>query len=221
MCGRYNLITDAEALLEFFEIQKSIRLDDWPRYNIAPSRRVPVVARTVEGRSLEMAKWGLVPHWAKESQTRFSTINARAETVATSAAYRTAFRQSRCIVPATGYFEWKKTPQGKQPFNITSSNGTLLAMAGIRDIWHVGQDDQLVTFSIITTTANQRTRDIHERMPVMLRRADHDVWMDQTTPFEQLHELMRPCPDDWLRAYRVSTVVNSPEHDGPDCVLQL
>lgn len=222
MCGRYNLITDTEALLRFFEIQDNLYGAIVPRYNIAPSQTLPIVLETSQGRCLVPAKWGLVPFWSKEPKTKYSTINARAETLVKSATYREPFKYRRCLIPATGFYEWQKGPSGKQPWHVQPAHSELFAFAGLYDRWHAEQADELRSYTIITTEANPLVRPIHNRMPAVLQREDYPQWLSSDpVPAEALLALLDPCPNDWLRAYPVSSHVNSPQHDDPDCIAPL
>ncbi|MGV6859924.1 MAG: SOS response-associated peptidase [bacterium] len=218
MCGRYNLTTDAQALLDFFQIQLNLFGEFSPRFNIAPSQTLPVIIHQDEERGLIPSQWGLVPFWSREPKTKYSTINARSETVASAASFREPFKRSRCIVPATGYYEWQAIEGRKQPYNIASASGGVFALAGIYDIWHVGEEDQLHSFSIITIAANEAMRKIHKRMPVILGQDSLDTWLSGSTPKDKLGRLLAPCPSEWLKIYPVSTIVNNPRNDGPDCI---
>ena len=219
MCGRYNLITDAEALIDFFKIEQTL-LDASelkPRYNIAPSQDVPMVRDTGDGRELSLARWGLVPHWSKEEKPKYSTINARAETVAEKPTYREAFKRKRCLIPTTGFYEW--VPEGGQkiPHHIRLAEGGLFAFAGLWDHWDK-EGEGFDSCSIIVTSANQTMQPIHDRMPVILNASQCNTWLN-TRHYNraQLEALLVPYSGS-LEAYPVSRYVNSPRHDDPQCV---
>lgn len=219
MCGRYNLITDAEALIDFFKIEQTL-LDASelkPRYNIAPSQDVPMVRDTGDGRELSLARWGLVPHWSKEEKPKYSTINARAETVAEKPTYREAFKRKRCLIPTTGFYEW--VPEGGQkiPHHIRLAEGGLFAFAGLWDHWDK-EGEGFDSCSIIVTSANQTMQPIHDRMPVILNASQCNTWLN-TLHYNraQLEALLVPYSGS-LEAYPVSRYVNSPRHDDPQCV---
>jgi len=221
MCGRYNLITDAEALVDFFEIEQTLFdvSNLRPRYNIAPSQNVPIVRDTAQGRELTMARWGLVPRWWKEEKSRYSTINARAETVAEKPTYREAFRRMRCLIPATGFYEWKRVDDQMTAHHISLPQGGLFAFAGLWDHW----DKQGAGFdscSIIVTSANDTMQPIHNRMPVILNPVQYNTWL-AADHFDraQLESLLLPYPGG-LTAYPVSRLVNSPKNDDPRCIEQ-
>jgi len=219
MCGRYNLITDAEALLDFFEIEQTL-LDVSglkPRYNIAPSQDVPIVRDTGNGRELAMARWGLVPYWSKEEKPKYSTINARADSVADKPSYREPFKRKRCLIPATGFYEWRLDDGQKTPHHIRLAEGGLFAFAGLWDHW--GREGEgFDSCSIIVTSANQTMRPIHDRMPVILNISQYNTWLN-TRHYNraQLDALLVPYTGA-LEAYPVSRRVNSPRYDDPQCV---
>ena len=222
MCGRYNLITDAQALIEFFEL--ALTLFDvselQPRYNIAPSQDVPIIRDTGNGRELVLARWGLVPHWSKDAKPKYSTINARAETVAEKPTYREAFKRKRCLIPATGFYEWSQAGGQKTPHHIRLPDGGLFAFAGLWDHWEqegAGFD----SCSIIVTSANATMQPIHERMPVILSPAHYGTWLN-TAHYNrpQLEALLAPFPGS-LETYTVSQYVNSPKHDSQQCVERI
>lgn len=194
MCGRYNLITDAEALLDFFEIEQTL-LDASelkPRYNISPSQGVPIVRDIGNGRELALARWGLVPHWSKEEKPKYSTINARAETVAEKPTYREAFKRKRCLIPATGFYEWVLEGGQKMPHHIRLAEGGLFAFAGLWDHWD-REGEGFDSCSIIVTSANQTMRPIHDRMPVILNSSQYNTWLNiQHYNRAQLDALLTP-----------------------------
>ena len=160
-------------------------------------------------------RWGLVPSWAKDVGIGSRMINARAEGIAAKPAFRAAFRQRRCLVPADGFYEWQKVAGGKQPMLIRLRSGDPFAFAGLWERWR-GPDGEVETGTIITTAPNAVTAPIHDRMPVILDPADYDRWLDPSQP--DAAALLRPCPDDWLTAIPVSTRVNSPKNDAADLI---
>ena len=220
MCGRYNLITDAQALADFFSLSNSLALK--PRYNIAPSQEIPAVRQIGAARELALLRWGLIPHWAKEEKIGYRMINARAETVAEKPSYRTAFRQRRCLIPATGFFEWKRVNGGKQPYNIRIVEGNLFAFAGLWEHWKGGDGKVVESCTILVTDANEVIRPIHDRMPVILDPDDYRTWLDPGLHDPaKLKPLLRPCPSEWIEYYPVSRRVGNPANDDPECVRLL
>ena len=218
MCGRYSLVP-TESIAARFDIQQQ-QLTLVPRYNVAPSQSMPVVVRNSPNRLVEM-QWGLIPSWSKEPRAQFSTINARAETITKSPVFRGPFKSRRCLVPASGFFEWQRTERGKQPFCIRLKDGDLFAFAGLYDIWHDAEGNELYSYTVITTTPNDLVASIHNRMPVILRQEDEDVWLDKESDPAQLLALLKAYPADKMEAYPVSRAVNSPANDGAELMRSV
>lgn len=214
MCGRFSISTPQE------EIKKRFGIDRWEaayrgRYNAAPGQPLPVVIQPADQRILAAYIWGLVPFWAKDKKIGNRLINARAETVASKPAFRSAFKRQRCLVPADGFFEWSKKSKPHVPFYITLKNRHPFAFAGIYDHWEHNQE-VLHSFAIITTDANGLVARIHDRMPVILDKKEEALWLDQRTPLEQAVQLLTPYPAGRMQAYPISTLVNNPRHDQPE-----
>lgn len=209
MCGRYSLISPVEALRALFQFDGPLP-NLAPNYNVAPTQAVPIVRLEQGVRHLAFARWGLIPSWAKEVSAK-PLINARAETVAEKPSFRAAFRRRRCLVPADGYFEWQKTRQGtKQPYNIVLSDTGPFGMAGIWQTWSAADGSEIDSVAIITINANSKLAPIHDRMPVILKPADYDRWLDSDRfDRQQAKALLRPAQQDFLRAYPISRRVNA------------
>ena len=194
-----------------------------PRYNIAPTQSIAAVLRRSNGDAceLERLRWGLLPAWADDLSIGNRMINARAETVDQKPSFRKAFASRRCLIPADGYFEWKKTGDGKQPYLIGLTDGGVFAMAGLwEENRKLGKDaSPLLSCTVITTDANQATCAVHNRMPVILDPAQYDQWLDPGfRDTETLKSFLDPAPEDWLKLTPVSRRVNSPKHDDPECL---
>jgi len=220
MCGRYSLSSPPEILKEDFGLSACPELN--PRYNIAPSQDAPVIRQSESGeRTLSMLHWGLIPSWAKDPSIGNRMINARAETVAEKPSYRTAYKRRRCIIPADGFFEWKQTKDGKQPYYIHSSDHSLLGMAGLWERWE-RSEQAIESFTIITTVANEFMQPLHERMPVILNRSDYEQWLNcKDTDGQQIRPLLRPISIGSLEAYTVRKDVNNPANDTKLCTQRL
>jgi putative SOS response-associated peptidase YedK len=195
-----------------------------PRFNIAPTQDAPIIAQVQERRRMGLLRWGLVPFWAKELAIGNRMINARAETIAGKPAFRTAFKRRRCLVPADGFFEWKKEPGGedggkqrKVPHWIHRVDRGPFVMAGLWEKWSPDQGPPVHTFTIITTQAAPAIREIHPRMPVILQDTAIDEWLDLESSPERLLDLLGPL-EEGITAYPVSTLVNSPGNDLPECI---
>ena len=216
MCGRYGLVP-GDTFNDRFEIENQ-QLALLPHYNVAPGSTMPVVVRNSPNR-VELMQWGLVPSFSKEPRTNYKTINARAETVSTSPAFRTPFRTRRCLVPASGFYEWMQTAQGKVPQYIHLKDQELFAFAGLYDIWSDAEGNELKTYTIITTTPNSVMEPIHNRMPAILRREDEAVWLDpKLQDTQRLLALLQPYAGEEMEAYPVSRAVNNPANDGEELI---
>lgn len=216
MCGRFSLRVELAELLAYYGIAET-NFDYAPRYNIAPGQIIPAVIDAPGGRRLGGLKWGLVPAWARDAQTGYRMINARAETLAEKPAFAKLFRTRRCIVPADGFFEWRRPD--RQPFRITLKDGGLLSLAALYDVWTAPDGGRLATVAIVTTAANGLMAPLHDRMPVILPRDRMDVWLDRRiTDPEALRPLLEPYPAEAMRAYPVSPLVNNANNDVPACL---
>jgi putative SOS response-associated peptidase YedK len=219
MCGRFTL----EPTVTFYErFQITNRLDSLiPRYNIAPGLMVPVVISQSPNR-LVLVRWGLIPHWAKDQKTAYKMINARIETLTRRAAYRGLLAIHRCLVPASGYYEWKAEERGKSPYYIHPAHGSFVEFAGLYDTWTNAQDEELRTFTIVTRDADDNMAQLHNRMPVVLAQEDEQAWLDPqlTTPWQAV-EILERSADVPLDAYPVSRLVNKPSVDGKELIQPI
>jgi putative SOS response-associated peptidase YedK len=220
MCGRFLLTTPAEALVELLGLDQAPEIS--PRFNIAPTQIVGLVrARALApGREWVGARWGLVPHWAKEAAKGSLLINARAESVALKPAFREAFHRRRCLIPADGFYEWKQEGARRRPHVFRMRDGRPFAFAGL---WERRQSPDspapLDSCAILTTGPNELLRDVHDRMPVILHPRDYAVWLDPTTvDAEALKELLQPYPAAEMTGHPVGPRVNNPRFDGPECI---
>ena len=229
MCGRYVQASSPDLLAERFGVDE-VRIEDHqPHYNVAPRAEVPAVRRREGRKILSGLRWGLVPSWAKDPKVGDRQINARAESVADKPAYRKAFEKRRCLIPADGFYEWKRQGEKrKQPMFVHLRSGEPMAFAGLWEIWKDpkvarskdgGEDEGwLRTCAIVTTDANDVLTPIHDRMPVILPEPAWDAWLDPDADPERLRRFLVPAPDDLIAVYPVSPMVNSADNDGPDLV---
>lgn len=221
MCGRFVRYTSAERFADLFHAQGSAEAE--ASYNIAPGARILVARNSLTGqREMTTLKWGLVPSWSKEPKTGYSTINARAETVAEKPTFRSAFRHRRCLIAADGFYEWHPQPDGhKQPYYIHLADDRPFALAGLWEHWE-REGKTLDSCSIIVTEANELMQTIHDRMPVILPPDQYDVWLDPAfADVERLRLLLRPFPFALMRLNPVSTRVNNPRNDERDLIQQI
>jgi len=224
MCGRYRLTAKERYIAEHFDLKEEGEVQWSPRYNIAPTQEIAVIRQGAHEprRYFCLMRWGLVPYWAKDASFGNHAINAMAETAAEKPAFRDAFKKQRCLIPADGFYEWKKlSSREKQPYNIGLKDDGLFAFAGLWDRWR-SPSGWLETCTILTTSANSLTRDVHDRMPVILQPRDYDLWLDPgiTAPARVQH-LLRPLDAALMRKYTVSSKVGNPQFDAPECAAEV
>jgi putative SOS response-associated peptidase YedK len=219
MCGRYRLSRRKQLVEEYFGAVSSE--EDWsPRYNVAPTQPVPVICQHPKEpiRQLSMMRWGLIPSWAKDSSGAARMINARAETTATLPAFRDALKSRRCLIPADGFYEWKRDGKSGQPYCFEVNEGALFAFAGLWDRWKDPTGQWMKSCSILTTTPNDVTSTVHDRMPVILVPDGYDLWLDPgMTNTAAATELLEPYDARLMRCYPVSTRVNHVVNDDEEC----
>jgi putative SOS response-associated peptidase YedK len=219
MCGRYRLSRRKQIIEQYFD--STPWEEDWyPRYNIAPTQLIPVVRLNPKepSRGLSLMRWGLVPHWAKDPSIATSTINAKSETAATKPAFRDPLKFRRCLIPADGFYEWRRTAKLKQPFCFEVDDGELFAFAGIWDGWKNAEGQWIKTCSILTTNPNALTSTVHDRMPVILDPGNYDLWLDPgMQDVNAISQLLKPYDARLMRCYPVSTRVNSGANDDEGC----
>ncbi len=222
MCGRFTLTAEINTLQESFP-WLNIPPEITPRYNIAPTQPVAVVPNDGKNR-LDFYNWGLLPGWAKDPAMGSRMINARSETLAEKPAFRSAFRRRRCLVLADGFFEWQKQAgsKAKIPTYIRLSSEKPFAFAGLWEQWNSIDGSTILSCTIITTEPNEMMKGIHNRMPVILPEDAYQSWLDpaEKQP-DQLSALLQPYPAELMAAYPVSTLVNNPRNDLPQCVAPL
>ena len=222
MCGRY-VIEGTTELSERFQLRQipADLFPEWTTYNAAPTQLLPVIVEEESGERTALSmQWGLVPRWRRpDGKSGVAPINARAETLQEKPMFRGLTKARRCIVPANGFYEWRKLDGRKQPYYLTADDGELWGLAGLYDLTHDEENEAAGSFTIITTSANPVVAPLHERMPAILRRADEEEWLsrDVTDP-EQVERLLRPYPADAMRIYAVSPAVNNTRNNGPQLI---
>jgi putative SOS response-associated peptidase YedK len=224
MCGRYTITIEEEALLARFRIWES-QGQHSPRYNVAPTQKNPVVLVNKKNkRIMTQMRWGLIPSWAKDESIGNRMINARMETITQKPSFKTAFMRRRCLVPADGYYEWKKpgTPGRKTPFRIVLKSREVFAFAGLWEIWRNKEGEVIPSYTIITTEADDMVGKVHPRMPVILRPENEDRWIDLTPKDSaNLLKLLDPYPADSTEMYEVSPVVGKAIIDTEDLIKPI
>jgi len=223
MCGRFVNTSSREELsirFGFDDIPEGALFE--PRYNIAPSQEHPVLIVSQDRRVVQMMKWGLVPHWSKDPKIGYKMINARSEGIEEKPSFRGPIKKRRCLVIADGFYEWlKPDKKTKVPYYFRLKSGEPFAFAGLWDLWDKG-DEPLKTFTIITTTPNELMEPIHNRMPVILKEEDEGRWLDpENINPDDVVELLKPYPSEEMECFKVSTIVNSPKNDIPQCLIAI
>lgn len=224
MCGRYAMFGPistsraAKAALDDMQIDlESLLNQREPQYNVAPTQKAPVLLHTNGGPTVEATRWGLIPSWAKDEKIGTKLINARAETVAEKPSFRAAFKKRRCLVPASGYFEWKGDVGAKQPYFIHDPDGHLLMFAGLWEVWKSGDEAEwLHTFTIITGEPGKVSGDIHDRQPLILPPTSWGDWLTEEPAVAQ--DILSQAPEAPLVYYPVSKAVGSPRNKGSELV---
>jgi putative SOS response-associated peptidase YedK len=213
MCGRFALWTPPGAITRYFKV--NVALDIQPRYNIAPGQNILVVHQPGNAqRAPEMLRWGLIPSWAKEESIGYKMINVRAESVKVKPGFKVAYKFRRCLIPASGFYEWKKEGSGKQPYLIRFPESDLFALAGIWESWKKhASDERIESCAILTTSANGVISRVHDRMPVIIRPDDIDLWLDAYSSTHRIDTLMRPFDDQDMSCHRISKAVNNVKND--------
>jgi len=225
MCGRFTLTKSMDEIRERFDFVTDLAELDL-RYNIAPTQYTPVIVYQDGVNVLKKMRWGLIPSWAKEERIGYRMINARAEEIDRKPTFRPLLPRRRCLVLADGFYEWEKRGQGKGrvriPYRFTLKDESPFAFAGLWDKWRSPEGEELETLTIITTRANKLVSAVHNRMPVILRPEDINRWVDTSyRNVRELKNLLTPYPSEEMKMYRVSTRVNSPDFDSPECVEKV
>jgi putative SOS response-associated peptidase YedK len=222
MCGRFKLEAKSGRLAEEFDLDAEPELI--PRYNIAPTQPVLTVVqdRKEPVRHARNMRWGLVPSWAADLSIGNSLINARSENILEKPAFKEAFRKRRCLIPADGFYEWKRAGAAKQPYHFGRADGGVLAFAGVWDRWKSPQGIWIESCSILTTDANALLKDVHDRMPVIVPPEQYAVWLDPAVEDSpDLKQILQPFDARQMKGYPVSKTVNSPNNESPECAAEI
>ena len=219
MCGRFAFYGNGSFGYESLHLQEPPLFES---YNITPTQDILAIRTSPETGQPEyaMLHWGLVPFWSKSAKTKFPLINARSEGIEAKPSFRDSFKHRRCIIPANGFYEWQKVEERKQPYFIRPVDGCYFAMAGLWDHWQGENGEVINSCTIITTTANSRMREIHDRMPVILGKEIIADWLDPVTGLPDLLVMLELYPDSLIEIYPVSSKVNNPRNNGPECVVR-
>lgn len=220
MCGRYTLKEDEEKLEDWFDAVARGFEGFGPNYNVAPSQKMPVVGENRKGeRTIRPFRWGLIPFWAKKKKISYSMINARGESLDAKKSYQQPFRQYRCLIPASGFYEWKGPEGDKTPYYIYPTHEPLFSFAGLYNVWESPEGEKIPSFTIVTTEANRKLNGLHDRMPVILLKEEWKQWLDPgNRDIVGLKELLRPFPDDAIDFYEVGKAVNNIKNNSPELI---
>jgi putative SOS response-associated peptidase YedK len=220
MCGRFAVIKKFEEIAAYYDA-RVFGGDEWKEnYNVCPTQLVPVLVEEPDGRELRLMKWGLIPFWAKVEKGAAAMINARAETVQEKPGFRDSFKDKRCIIPASGFYEWQKLTTVKQPYYFTPKEG-LFSFAGLWSRWISPDSVEIESCAIITTNANEIVKPIHDRMPVALGHNSWSAWTAKKTKANELTEILTPSPANQMQVIKVSKYVNSSKSVGAECIAPL
>ena len=224
MCGRFTLYFGLDQLCERFQVHLEDGFTDTyiPRYNISPTQEIAIVTNNNDKKRIEMAKWGLIPAWSKDTvkATSYKTFNARAETITQKPVYRGPFKNKRCLIPSSGFFEWKK--ENKQPYFFHIKFEKVFAFAGLYDDWHdISNDICIRSCTIITTTPNELVSQYHDRMPVILKKKDEDLWLSEVKEANDLLPLLKPFESNEMAGYKVSKDCNNGGFDSSECIKNM
>jgi putative SOS response-associated peptidase YedK len=218
MCGRFSLFSPGELIAQQFGVTIDHQVE--PRYNIAPTQPVAAIRlnETGDEREFTYFQWGLIPSWAKDPKIGSRMINARSETAAEKPSFRAAFKRRRCLIPATGFYEWQRQGERKQPMFIHAEDGNLFGLAGLWEIWSGADGSAMQSCTILTTEPNELMASIHNRMPVIIDPLDYSMWLDPGPNPDEAQHLLRPYEAQKMAAYPVSTAVNNPRNENPQCI---
>ena len=219
MCGRFALAMPAKSIAEHFGLDSTEGLS--MRYNIAPTQNVATVIENPgeHERALAMRRWGMIPSWAKDAKIGARMINARAETIDSKPSFREPLRRRRCLIPASGFYEWRREGKTRLPFYIRLGDGSPMAFAGLWDIWKPGDGAPVESCTIITTAANEIVGKLHDRMPVILDPGDYGRWLDTgAADTDSLRDLLAPYPSGAIDMIPVGDIVNNARNEDPRCI---
>lgn len=224
MCGRFTLTATIDQILDRFDIQAFLDEENYlPSFNIAPSQLVLAIINDGTSNRMGFLKWGLIPPWAKDMSIGHKMINARAETLTEKPSFQKPFQKKRCLIIADSFYEWKRNDdKTKTPMRIKLKDDNLFAMAGLWDKWKSPEGQSVFSCSVITTAPNELMKDIHERMPVILKPEDEHKWLDPSiTDTNFLNQFLVSFNKDQMEAYEVSSLVNSPKNNSIDLIQKI
>lgn len=224
MCGRFTLTASIDEILNRFDVEAFLQEEGYlPSYNVAPSQSVLAIINNGSINKMGYLRWGLIPPWAKDLSIGYKMINARAETLSEKPSFRIAYRKKRCLIIADSFYEWKRLgPKTKTPMRIKLRSDNLFAMAGIWEQWKTPEGKSIFSCTVITTAPNELMKEIHDRMPVILKPEDEKIWLDPSiTDPSFLNQYLKPLDSDLMEAYGVSSLVNSPKNNSVELIQKI
>ncbi|SEN78098.1 Putative SOS response-associated peptidase YedK [Mesobacillus persicus] len=223
MCGRFTLTASFEELIDRFNIESFLPEEDYlPNYNVAPSQSVLAVINNGSINKMGYLRWGLIPPWAKDMKIGYKMINARAESLSEKPSFRNAYHNKRCLIIADSFYEWKRQDdQTKIPMRIKLKTNEVFSMAGLWEKWESPEGKSIFSCTVITTEANELVKDIHNRMPVILRPEEEKIWLNPDTKYNELNPLLKPFNLELMEAYEVSAMVNSPKNNSVELIQKI
>lgn len=223
MCGRYTLDKDKPVLEGWFDAVMEDYDQFRANYNVAPTHNMPVVGENREGkRTIQPFRWGLLPFWAKDEKVSYSMINARSESLSTKKSFQKSFKKYRCLVPASGFYEWKGEKGNKTPYYIYPTHEPMFAFAGLYNVWESPEGEKVPTYTIVTTEANNKMSELHNRMPVMLLKEEWDDWLNpENHDTKLLQDMLNPFPDDAIDYYQVAKEVGNVRNNSSELMEKV
>lgn len=223
MCGRFTLFCSYHQLIEEFDVAEAFSEELYKEsYNIAPGQQIVAIINDGDKNRMGFLKWGFLPSWAKDEKIASKMINARSETVDEKPSFKKSFYERRCIIPMDSFYEWKREGNSKVPMRIKRKDDAVFAVAGLWNTWRSQEGEKIHTCTILTTKANELMTPIHDRMPVILNKEQQKEWLDpHLKGREKLKSLLKPCPSEWLTAYPVSNLVNSPINNSKELIERV
>ncbi|MDN8589431.1 SOS response-associated peptidase [Paenibacillus sp. 11B] len=221
MCGRFTITDPIEEIMDRYYASIAEGFEYKPNYNAAPMQFIPTIIGSKDGNRLGSLRWGLVPNWAKDEKIGNKMINARAETLTEKPAFKRLISSKRCIIPCSGFYEWKKDGSVKQPMRILMKDDSIFSLAGLYDTWIDPEGKKLSTCTIITTEPNRLMADIHDRMPVILRPQDEADWLNKESDKESVLRLLSPYEADEMIAYKVDSAVGNVRNNNEELIKEV
>ncbi len=216
MCGRYSVTVNPSQLAEHFDALPPVEPES-PRYNAAPTQNLPTLLNDGD-RHIQLLRWGLIPHWAKDAAQGNRMINVRVESLTEKPTFKNTLQKRRCLVLADGFYEWQKNEHGKTPMRFTLKSGEPFAFAGLWELWNNPEGELVRTFTILTTTPNELVESVHNRMPVILLPENEKTWLSNDAETGDWLKVLNPYPADLMKVYAVSPKINSPSNDDPSVI---